>query len=510
MALEIKVHTGSDEVGVANVDVNHNIQIVSPGYDSTGTARGGGAGNENGMYSEVDDGRYTGVRETSSPEVDKDYRLRVAHDNILDQELFNYTAQNTGKHTYTFTTLTSTIGTGGITTNSGSVTTVNTGCTFGTRAMFTVGGTQGTICETSVAFSNQPNANTVIDFGLFQMGATTAFAPLDGIYFRMGSSGMLGVINSGGVETSVALTVAKGVTPYTYTNNAVNRHLIQVNNVSTTFWINNFKVGEIANPTGTNFPCKSLALPWAFRHAIVGGAAGAVTQAIFSDYRVHVRGIQYADSLGMIGNRVLGSYQGLSGGTMGQLVAGTVTSGTLVKPTAAIPANTSLVANLPNSLGGRIYEQLGSGLAANVDGIFASYTVPAGSATVQGRRLKVMGISLSGMVSTVVVGGPAYTEWYIAFGHTADSLATTESASMATATTKAPRRFMLPKLTTNMTAAQAAGTLLVQPEYETMFFDAPIYVNPGERIALVGNKTITTAITSGVLSYTYQFLYNWE
>lgn len=189
---------------------------------------------------------------------------------------------------------------------------------------------------------------------------------------------------------------------------------------------------------------------------------------------------------------------------------GTVTTGTLVKPTAAIPANTSLVSNLPNSLGGRIYEQLTAGLAANTDGIFTSYTVPAGSATVQGKRLKVTGLMLSGMVSTVVVGGGAFTEWYIAYGHTSDSLATTESASMASATTKAPRRFFLPKLTSNMLAAQASGTLLVQPEYETIFFDSPIYVNPGERIALVGNKTIITAITSGILSYTYQFIYSWE
>ena len=28
--------------------------------------------------------------------------------------------------------------------------------------------------------------------------------------------------------------------------------------------------------------------------------------------------------------------------------------------------------------------------------------------------------------------------------------------------------------------------------------------------ALVGNKTITSAITSGVLAYTYQFDYSWE
>lgn len=57
---------------------------------------------------------------------------------MLDQELFNYTAQNTGKHTFTFTTLAATIGTGGITTNSGSITTTTTGLTFGTFAMFPV------------------------------------------------------------------------------------------------------------------------------------------------------------------------------------------------------------------------------------------------------------------------------------------------------------------------------------------------------------------------------------
>ena len=149
------------------------------------------------MYSAVDEGQKNGVREVLSPEVDKDYRLRISQDNMMDQELFNYTAQNTGKHTFTFTTLAATIGTGGITTNSGSITTTTTGLTFGTFAMFPVGGTQTTVCETSIAFSAQPNANTVFDFGLFQRGATTAFAPLDGVYFRMSAAGLQGVTNSG-------------------------------------------------------------------------------------------------------------------------------------------------------------------------------------------------------------------------------------------------------------------------------------------------------------------------
>ena len=76
---------------------------------------------------------------------------------------------------------------------------------FGTHAQFPVGGTLTLACETSVAFSAQPNANTVIDFGLFQRGASAAFAPLDGVYFRMNSAGMFGVVNSGGVETTTAV-----------------------------------------------------------------------------------------------------------------------------------------------------------------------------------------------------------------------------------------------------------------------------------------------------------------
>jgi hypothetical protein len=319
---------------------------------------------------------------------------------------------------------------------------------------------------------------------------------------------MFGVINSNGTETTVALTINQGADPFLYTNNAVNRYLIQTSNVSTTFWVNNYKVGEIPNPTGTNFACKSQALPYSFRHAIVGGAAGGVLQAIFTDYRVHLRGLQYADSLGTIGNRVFGSYQGLSGGTMGQLIAGTVTSGTLVKPTAAVPLNTSLAANLPNSLGGRAYETLTGGLAANVDGILASFTVPAGSALVQGRRLKVTGIQLRSHISTVIVGTAITNEYYIAFGHTADSMATTESASMATATTKAPRRIMLPDFTQIITAAQAVTTIVSQGA-GYIRFDNPIYVNPSERIALIINKTGTVP-TSGVVAHVYQFDYSWE
>lgn len=508
MAFDSNIAGGTSGVK-ADVDASKNLQTVLPGYSSAGVASGGGPEMGAAMFSEIDAGTKNGLRDVLSPEVDKDYRLRIAHDTKLDQEYFNYAAQNTGKHTVTFTTLAATIGVTGLVTNSGSITTATTGLTFGTHAMFPVGGTQTTVCETAVAFSAQPNANTVVDFGLFQRGATTAFAPLDGVYFRLTSAGMFGIINAGGVETPTAvfpLTVGTGT--WAYTNNAVNRFLIQVNNVSTSFWINNFKFGEIPTPVGSSFPCKSSALPWSIRHAIVGGTAGAVLQANFTDYRVLVRGPLYADDLGVVGNRMHGSYQGLSAGTMGQLVAGTVTTGTLVKPTAAVPLNASLAANLPNSLGGRAWEALTAGIAVNTDGILASYTVPAGSSTVPGRRLKVTGLMLSTSIQTVLAGGPCQTEFYVAFGHTADSMATTESASMASATTKAPRRIMLPPFTQTATAAQVVNTMVAQSMTQ-VDFGQPIYVNPGERIALVLNR-IGTALTSGVFAHLYQFLYSWE
>jgi hypothetical protein len=494
---------------VAETDTSKNLFVKTPGYSSLGVSQGGGDTNGQAAFSEVDNGAVFGTRTVLSGEVDDDYRARVAHDNWLDQESFIDTAQNTGKFTHVFTTLTATESTAGLLTNSGNITTTTTGMTFGTQAMFPIGGTQTLVNETSASFSAAVNANQVVDFGMFQRGAATPYLPLDGVYFRFSSTGVQGVINTNGVETSTSVfPSALGTGTFVYGINVVYKFLIQVTNVKTTFWINNVKYGEILNPTGAGLPCLSRALPWSIRHAIAGGTAGAALQCLVKDYRVFLRGPQYSDPLGTIGNRVYGSYQGLSGNTMGQLVAGTVTTGTLVKPTAAVPLNASLAANLPNSLGGRIWEQLATGLAANTDGIFASFTNPAGSSTIQGRRLKVVGLHLSGFVQTVIVGGPSTTEFYIAFGHTADSLATTESASFATGTTKAPRRVMCPELTMTVTAAQAAETSIAQRAFYMDFSAAPIYINPGERLALVGNKT--AALTSGVLALQYQFAYAWE
>ena len=503
MALDVNLAGGVSNAK-QEVDANKNAFVVTPGYTAGGVPFGGGPAAGQTLQSENDDGRITGQRHVLAPETDDDYRLRVGLDNMLDQEQLTYTAQNTGKFAFAFTTLTATQSAAGLLTNSGNITTTTTGMTFGTFAQFPVGGTNTMVCETALSFTAQPNTSTVIDFGVFQRGATTAFAPLDGVYFRMDSSGLLGVINNNGVETTTGvfpLTVGTGT--WVYNNNQVYRYLIQISNSLVTFWIDNIKVGEIPTPSGADSPCLSRALPWSIRHAIVGGAAGAQTQALVQDYRIFIRGPQFADNLSTVGNRIYGSYQGLSGNTLGSLATYPNSS----NPTAAAPSNTALTANLPAGLGGQ--GAVTAAVAAATDGIWGSFQNPAGSATVQGRRMVVRGIRLQCVNTGAAVATTAtVVQFSLAFGHTAVSLATSESASFATGTTKAPRRVPIGFQSWPVGAAIGAP-----PTEGPIYFDledAPIYVNPGEFIALVGKFLVGTATASQVINFIWQPVYGWE
>jgi hypothetical protein len=496
------IDSGSNAAGKANVDASNNLQVTVPGYGANGVPFGGGVEAGPAMFSEIDGGLATGARVVLPAEVDTDYRMRVSLDNMLDNETFNYTAQNTGKHTYTATTMAATVSAAGLLSNSGSITTVNTGITFGTVAEFPVTGTQVTVAETSVAFTAQPTSNTLIDFGLFRRAGAAPFAPTDGAYFRLTGAGIQGVINNNGTETATTVFPnSAGTGTFAYTNNRVYQFLIQMSNVSVTFWIDNTLYGTIATPAAFGYPVKSATLPWSMRHAISGGAAGSVIQTLITDYRVLTRGAPFTDDLGTVSNRIYGTYQGLSGGTMGSLA----NYANNANPTPAVMTNTT--AALGTGLGGQFWET--ATLAVNTDGILCSYQVPAGSATVPGRRLKITGVTLTAYVQTAITGGPLNQQFSLAYGHTAVSLATAESGSFASGTTKAPRRLPLPAFLQTVTAAQAASTLVAQSGTSIDLSSSPVYVNPGEFVAIACKK-VGTAITAGVIAYNVQFSASWE
>ena len=471
------------------------LVVTAPGFDQTGTAIGGGPDNGPAMFLELDAGERTGARLVRSPEADGDYRLRIAHDNILDRETFNYLAQNTGKHSHVFTTMTATVGAAGLLTNSGSITTATTGFTFGSFAEFPTGmGATAIYCETNASFSAASvPANVVVDIGMFRRGISTPFAPVDGVYFRFAPAGVFGVINRNGVET----TVGPFSLPIVVNQNYL--LTISISEKRCRFWIDDVHMG-VAENTGAGQPFVSASLPWSIRHANTGAAAG-VFQTTISDYTISMGGPQAPASLAVIGNRSLGSYQGLSGGTMGSLA----NYANSANPTAAVATNTT--AALGTGLGGQFWET--GTLAVNTDGIIMSYQNPAGTVAVQGRRLVITGVYLSSYVQVTLAGGPLNVQWSLAFGHTAVSLATTEAGSFATGTTKAPRRIALPTFTQAVTAAQAAGTMVSQPGGTYMSFTNPIYVNPGEFVAVVAKK-VGTVLTAGVFGHMIAFDYGWE
>lgn len=81
-------------------------------------------------------------------------------------------------------------------------------------------------------------------------------------------------------------------------------------------------------------------------------------------------------------------------------------------------------------------------------------------------------------------------------------------ATSEAATTKAPRRIPLGFMTWPVGAAigqgPQGGPIVVD------FGDAPIFVNSGEFVALVGKFLVGTATASQTISFVWQPIYGWE
>ena len=490
--MSTKIQSGSSTAGLANVDSEYNLRTNTPGYDATGNPIGGGSANAPAMFSENDAGTKTNSRYVASPETDDDYRLRIATEAVFDNETFNYVAQNTGKHIYRNTTMTNAWTAAGLVTNSGNITTTTTGTSFSTYAEFPILGSCQLYLEIEASFTQQPTTNTVIDFGAFRPNTSNPYNPTDGIYFRLTSAGVFGVINSNGTE------VTTSVFSFTYTNNQKYQFIIAFHEREVKFWIDNVLYASIETPVGQGQPCMSASLPIAFRHAIAGGAAGAALSFSLNDYALSIGGINITQTASIIGQRIYGSYQGLSGGTMGSLA----TYPNSTNPTAAAPSNTALTANLPAGLGGQ--GLVTAAAAAATDGIWGSYQVPTGTVNIQGRRLVIRGIIVDLVNTGAAVATTATTiQFSLAYGHNAVSLATAEAA-----TTKAARRISIGYATWPVGAA--IGQAPQGGKLSLDLGDAPVFVNPGEFVQLVGKFLVGTATASQTINFVWQPIYGWE
>lgn len=481
-----KIQGGSSTSGLANVTTDYSLQTTLERDVDTNPANVSAVK----LYSENDSGTKTSTPYLSSPETDEDFRLRVAQDTMLDNETFNYTAQNTGKHTYATSTLTTTWTTAGLTTNGGAVTTTGTGTTFGSYAEFPLLTSCVTYCEFTGSLSAALTTNFIIDVGLFRRGGSTAYAPTDGAYFRVNASGVFGVINYNGSETVTSAF------DFSHTINKKYQFIITASEREVHFWIDNVLYGSIETPTGQGTPFLSSTLPFSIRQAHTG-TTGVAIQFILNDYGVSISGANIPKTLGELSNSVFGSYQGLSGGTMGSLAS----YANSTNPTAAAPSNTALTANLPSGLGGQ--GAVTAAVAAATDGIWGSYQVPAGTVSISGKRLKITGVTVDAVNNGVAVATTATAiQFSLAFGHTAVALNTAEAVAA-----KSPRRIALGYMTWAVGA-----TVGSQPQTGRLQvnFTEPIYVNSGEFVQLVGKFLVGTATASQVINFVWQPIYSWE
>lgn len=470
----------------ADVDANNRVKVnLDTGANP---AQVGGVR----AFQESDDGSIIGTPLLRSVEADEDYRMRIAHEAIFDTETFNYTGQNTGKHIYRTSTMVAAWSAAGFTTNSGNITTATTSASLQTYAEFPVLGTSQLYCEVIGSFTAAPPANTIIDFGMTRLSGAGVYPPTDGVYFRLTSAGLFGVANNNGTETTT------GVFSFTHVINRKYQFIIAMHERAVEFWIDGTLYAILDTPVGQGQPCMSASLPFGLRHAISGGAAGAAISFQLNDYSISIGGPNISLTASIMGQRIYGSYMGLSGGAMGQLA--TYVNST--NPTAGAPVNTSLAANLPGGLGGQ--GLVTAAVAAATDGIWGSYQVPAGTANVQGRRLVIRGVRLDAVNTGAVVATTATTiQFSLAFGHNAVSLANAEGA-----TSKGPRRVALGFMTWPVGATIGQG-----PQGGALnidFGDAPIFVNPGEFVALAGKFLVGTATASQTISFVWQPVYGWE
>jgi hypothetical protein len=492
---------GNTSGNVAEVNTLNHIKVVPETDVSTNPGNIGGIR----VFGENDQGLITGQVELKSPEIDFDYRMRVSQDMLLDDEIFNYTAQNTGKHSYSNTTMTNAWTAGQLTTNSGNITTTTTGTQFQTYAYFPILGTTTLSIDTELSFTAQPTANTFVEWGVGLPGTSTT-APTDGVFWRLSSAGLQGISSNNGTEVSTGIFPLSGGTgTWAYTNNKRYQFILYQSSTEAYFWVDDgagvVLLGEIELPTATGTVAMGGAGQFFLKQRITGGAGGATLSAQMSRYNVRQGGIQIATTPSTQGSRLYGSYQALSGAATYGTIArvGTITTGNEANVTAAVPTTTT--AALGSGLGGTFWETVS--LAANTDGIIMSYQVPAGTVNAAGRRLVLRGMYLSSYVQTVIAGGPYTAEWFLAFGHTAVSLATAEAA-----TTKAPRRIVLP-FVQQVTAAQAVNTAVANSTNFVDFGDAPIFVNPGEFVQLC-TRHIGTAGTTGTVVHRVAPIFGWE
>lgn len=438
--------------------------------------------------------RITGRDAIGSVRVDANSgRMAVEQDTLLFTDVFNAALQNTSIWRYAFTTMTTTQ-TGFLTLNANGALTANIGTNYSTWQVFPWRPDADDSLQFSIMPLNAfPQTGQHFCFGKFNFTTAPGTTEIqDGVFVELASSGLTGYMVQGGsqIANTPLMVPIEDLTLGTLMRLEVNATSNEV-----VFRLNGVRIGVMAVPGGVSAYTQWAAQPLSMYVRQTAAITGVSCQVRVFDCAVVQRGFVVG-----ITPESLASGQGRAGAV---LQNGSATYGqnsnlvnNLAAGAGAALANTT-TAN--TQLNGR-FAVLPT-LTAGTDGIVNSFAVPAGGINVTPRGLKVYGVWVQGVVTTLLANtGPVIYEYTVCFGHTAISLGTAQSASFATNTTKAPVRVHVGLETYAINAP--VGTLGSDGLYVP--FRVPLQVNPGEFIALAA-KNLGTVTTAGVISVCVRF-----
>jgi hypothetical protein len=448
----------------ANLDAGGNIRTALTNVSAyVGAVR---------IMSENDPGAVLGTPTLRSPETSPDYRLRAGVDSVWDDENFNYTTQNYNKHKYTSNTLTMSWASGFLNTNSGNVTTTGVGCQIQTYRHFPIQGAGGVYFEQAMSLSNTPVTNWTLDFGGFLPAAGSTSIPLDGVYFRINSTGVFGVVNVNGTESTTA------VFAFAPAINQVYKYNITLTDSNVEFWIDDVLYGLKARSTAVGSTVYAGSVPWAVRHHHVG-TTSAVINAKFANYAVSMADM---DNVRLWASNMAG--QGLSGvqypsGGAAGMTANNVNN---TAPSAATLANATAGYA---TLGGKFVFAAVAG--AETDYALFAFLNPTPTTGITGRNLVIRDIWIDTYNAVVAVATtPTVLEWSAAVGSTSVTLLTTDAAA-----TRLPKRIALGVQTFVVGALAGAQAPRVD-----MGLDAPLTVEPGTYLHIILRMPYGTATST--------------
>lgn len=475
----------------ANVDGGNNLNVTLPRLP---TADANGGVGFAALAGKNDDGTVVSGGRVNRVYAAEGNRLAVANPVLMWDDTFNATAQNTSKYRFAATTMTGSMAGGVLILNTSAITTINTNCALQTFRTFPLFGKSELRCNTSCFLTTVPQANMTIEFGMFTATIPGGAIPTDGVFFRYNAAGELrGVINYNGTETQTAAITAPSAN--------VNHDFVIVTQTNTVlFYIDDILVGKIVLLTDAptlGQPMMQASVPWTARQYIGGSAPASATQLRVSDVFITQLGgdpsRQWPHQKAGYGHML---YQGQNGGAMGTLAQ----YANNANPAATVPTNTT--AALGTGLGGIFQETLT--LAAGTDGIISSFQNPAGGVNQTPRNLIITGVSIGGVVTVALTTNALSGTMALCYGHTALSLATAESASFTSGTTKAPRRIALCTTSLSVVTSAPGVPVVTSPSGDMDFSNGPIVVAPGEFIA-ISHKKVSVAPATGAIMWAIRF-----